>query len=82
MLKRRGTSSLELGGFLRGFRKAIPVVFQAERTRGFSRQGHIWEFQKIRVPYLGGPYDKDPTISGTILGSPIFGNFPMVPVPN
>ena len=23
---------------------------------------------------LGGPYNKDPTIKGTILGSPIFGN--------
>ena len=31
-------------------------------------------FQKLGVPYLGGPYNKDPTIWGTILGSPIFGN--------
>ena len=35
---------------------------------------YIWEFPKIRVPYFGGPYNKDPTIWGTILGSPIFGN--------
>ena len=26
------------------------------------------------VPYFGGPYNQDPTIWGTILGSPIFGN--------
>ena len=24
---------------------------------------------------FGGPYTKDPTIGGTILGSPIFGNY-------
>ena len=29
---------------------------------------------KIRVPSFGGPYNKDPTIWGSILGSPIFGN--------
>ena len=29
-----------------------------------------WEFPKIR----GTLYNKDPTIQGTILGSPIFGN--------
>ena len=30
--------------------------------------------EKVGVPYFGGPYNKDPTIWGTILGSPIFGN--------
>ena len=25
-------------------------------------------------PKIGGPYNKDPTILGTILGSPTFGN--------
>ena len=34
----------------------------------------MWEFPKIRGTLFWGPYDKDPTISGTILGSPIFGN--------
>ena len=29
------------------------------------------------VPYFGGPFRKDPTIMGTILGSPLFGNSPM-----
>ena len=32
------------------------------------------EFPKIRGALFWGPYNKDPTISGTILGSPIFGN--------
>ena len=34
----------------------------------------IWEFPKIRGTRFGGPYNKDPTIEGTIFGSPIFGN--------
>ena len=34
----------------------------------------IWDFPKSRGALLWGPYNKDPTISGTILGSPIFGN--------
>ena len=34
----------------------------------------IWEFPKIWGTLFWGPYDKDPTIQGTILGSPIFGN--------
>ena len=32
-----------------------------------------WEFPKIRGTSFW-PYNKDPTILGTILGSPIFGN--------
>ena len=34
----------------------------------------IREFPKIRGTLFWGPYNKDPTISGTISGSPIFGN--------
>ena len=34
----------------------------------------VWEFPKIRGTLFGGPYNKDPSIWGTILGSPIFGN--------
>ena len=30
-----------------------------------------WEFPKIRGTSFWGPYSKDPTIQGTILGSPI-----------
>ena len=33
-----------------------------------------WEFPKIRGTFFLGPYNKDPTIWGTILGSPMFGN--------
>ena len=36
-----------------------------------TRQG---SFRKIRGTLIWGPYNKDPTIKGTILGSPIFGN--------
>ena len=32
------------------------------------------EFPKIRGTLIWGPYNKDPTIVGTISGSPIFGN--------
>ena len=31
-------------------------------------------FRKFRGTSFWGPYSKDPTIQGTILGSPIFGN--------
>ena len=34
----------------------------------------MWEFPKIRGTLFWGPDNKDPTISGTILGSSIFGN--------
>ena len=33
-----------------------------------------WEFPKIRGTVFWGPYHKDPTIQGTVLGSPNFGN--------
>ena len=33
-----------------------------------------WEFPKIRGTIFWGPYKKDPSIQGTIVGSPIFGN--------
>ena len=34
----------------------------------------IREFPKIRGTLFWGPCDKDPTVWGAILGSPIFGN--------
>ena len=34
----------------------------------------MWGFPKIGGTLFWGPYNKDPTIEGTILGSPIFGN--------
>ena len=33
----------------------------------------MWECPKIRGTLFWGPYNKDPTIEGTIFGSPIFG---------
>ena len=33
-----------------------------------------WELPKIRGTLFWGPYTKDPTIQGTIVGSSIFGN--------
>ena len=36
-----------------------------------------WEFPKIRGTLFWGPSNKDPTIYGAILGSPIFGNSQM-----
>ena len=36
-------------------------------------QNLIWEFPKIGGTLVWGPYNKDPTIWGTILGPPIFG---------
>ena len=33
-----------------------------------------WEFPKIRGTLFWGPYNKHPTISGAVLGSPNFGN--------
>ena len=34
------------------------------------------DVSKIRSTLFIGLYNKDPTISGAILGSPIFANFP------
>ena len=34
----------------------------------------MWEFPKTRGTVFWGAYNKDPTISGTLFGSPIFGN--------
>ena len=39
-----------------------------------SQASTIGEFPKIRGTLFWGPYNKDPTIWGTILGPPIFGN--------
>ena len=37
----------------------------------------IWEFPKIRGTLFWGPYNKDPTIQGTILG-PLFSETPIL----
>ena len=38
--------------------------------------GLIWGFPKIRGTLSGGPYNKDYSILGSILGSPHFGKLP------
>ena len=42
----------------------------------FASENGIWQFPKIRGTLFWGPYNKDPTptIQGTILRSPNFGN--------
>ena len=39
-----------------------------------QRDSIMWGFPKTRGTLFWGPYNKDPTIWCTILGSPIFGN--------
>ena len=34
----------------------------------------MWEFPKITGTFFWGPYNEYPTLEGTILRSPIFGN--------
>ena len=36
---------------------------------GRAAQDHMWGFPKIRGTLFGGPYNKDCSISGSILGS-------------
>ena len=38
----------------------------------------IWAFPKNRGPLFGSPYNKSPTILGSILGPPIVGNSHLV----
>ena len=58
----------------------VSSVLQTSTISGHSgealeaRTYVIWELPKIRGPLFWDPYNKDPTMSGTILGSPIFGN--------
>ena len=41
---------------------------------GAPPNGPKWEFPKTSGTLYWDPYNKDPAIKGTILGSPIFGN--------
>ena len=54
------------------------AAFFTSEHRSWSLDGPaslnpVWEFPKIRGTLFWGPY-RDPTIQGSILGSPIFGN--------
>ena len=37
-------------------------------------QGYVWEFPKLRGPFLGSPHNKDHSILGCVLGALIFGS--------
>ena len=50
----------------------VVVLCRFKRNKTY-RNG---SFRKDGVPYLGGPYKKDPTIWGTVLGSPYFRKAP------
>ena len=45
-----------------------------QRSNNSGEMCHIWEFPKMKGTVFWGPSNKNPTIEGTILGSPIFGN--------
>ena len=53
----------------------LPCVFPSTPDGSRSRAGGIWDFPKRGGggTLFWGPYNKDPTIWGTILGPPIFG---------
>ena len=36
------------------------------------REDEPWDFLKVRVPYLGVPFNKDPTILGVLYWGPLF----------
>ena len=42
------------------------------------KSSKTWEFPKIRATFLGGPYIKDSSIFGSILGFFYFGKLPSV----
>ena len=42
----------------------------------------FWGFPTIRGTFLGGPYKKDHSILGSILGSPYSANDPQNPFPH
>ena len=48
------------------------------RDRALHWPSDKWEFPKIRGTLFGVPYIKDPTISGTTLGSPCLRQLPNI----
>ena len=40
----------------------------------------IWGFPKVRGTFFGGPHNKDYSILGSILGSPLLGKLPYNPI--
>ena len=73
-------------GYFGGVRCSVIWCFLQEALITSTQPSPManWEFPKIRGTLFGGtlfggPYNKDPTIQGTILGSPIIGNSQLVP---
>ena len=56
---------------------ARPLEMTPLQTPSSTRDAVFGSFRKEGVPLLWGPYNKDPTSWGTILGSPIFGSPPI-----
>ena len=52
------------------------MVWWDFRPGTFATKAFIWGFPKIRGNLFGGPYNKDYSILGSILGSPYFGELP------
>ena len=75
---------------LRGFGldavSAVLKLWNAVRAKAASRSlllvavVKIWEFPKMRGTLLWGPYNKDPTIWGTIHWGPLFSETPYVKI--
>ena len=58
-------------------RSKARLVGFTHRPHSSSFLGFIWEFSKIRGTLSWGPYNKDPTIEGTKLGSPMCSETPI-----
>ena len=55
-------------------------IAKCPSPRLFAQLRDIWEFPKIRGTFSGGPYNKDYSILGSILGSPYLGKLPYIVV--
>ena len=53
-------------------------IAKSPSPRLFAQLRDIWEFPKIRGTFSEGPYNKDYSILGSILGSPYSGKLPYI----
>ena len=57
-------------------RCSLKVLHSPQAAKSFANHvENIWGFPKIRGTILGGPYNKDYSIWGSILGPLILGNY-------
>ena len=62
---------------VQGLRHAKFQVFMCLWNHFFDLRFDVMRgFTKLGVPFLGGPYNKDHSIWGSILGSPYLGRLP------